>query len=339
MWHRVSFSIISEYHIRELRKYFKVYEIDERAFPQIIPYCKPITLVHPYFYPVQKYGSRFERIRTRFKALIGVDVADSDHITNLAVSMTNYADGIIVPSSYARDAYVRSGVTVPVYVVPHGVSEVYFKEEKNRKHFKELWNLKESRNLKYLLFFLWHSSYRKGADLVLKTYKEIRKKRRDVVLITKTMTPTGEYQEIIKKVGGIIVHGWLKEEQLISLYDLCDIYLLFSRGGGFELNGLEALVRGEVVVAPNRGSWTDYLPDFCLVESHNCPFVFVDNPIHDGKGVEIDVKKAVKGILTIIDDLDYYKKRVRDYVDSRIRKEFTWEAVGKRLVSIIKKYM
>jgi len=338
-WHKVSFSIIAEKHIRELRKYFRIYEIDEVAFPTLSPCTKPLLIIHPLFYPMVKYSKHVERLLTRIRGIIGIDVADSDRISNLAVSITNYCEAVIVPSTFAREAYVRSGVTRPVYVVPHGLDNEYFTKPKEVKHFKQLWELKKKKNLKYLLFFCWHSEYRKGLDLVLKTYHKLRKLRNDIVLILKLMGTNPQLHQLMNKLGGIIIHGWLTEEQKLELYDVCDIYLGFSRGGGFELNFLEALARGEIVIAAERGAWTDYLPRFCLVKCHNCPYVFKDNLIHVGRGVEVDVNAAVKKILHVVKHLDDYKAAVKEYVDKVISKKYTWEKVGKQLAHIIRKYL
>jgi len=335
MWHKVSFTLIAKHHIRELRKYYQVYEIDELAVRHLNPYCRPITLLHPCFFIMSRFAGRLERIRSKLRSLIGLDVADSDRISNLAVSMTHYCDAMIVPSTWSREAYIKSGVKCPVYVVPHGLTDDYFQSPKPVQYFRELASLKREKNYIYLLHFCWHSEYRKGLDLVFRVYEQLRRERKDIVLVLKFMTGYGTWHHKFRELGGIIIAGWLKDDQIIELYDLCDIYLLFSRGGGFELNGLEALARGEVVIAADRGSWTDYLPPFSLVRSHECPYVLKDNPIHSGKGVEIDTEKAVDKICEIANDLEEYKARVRDYVNKYIKPRFAWSAVARRLAGVI----
>jgi len=334
-WHTVSFTLIARKHIAELKKYFRVYEIDELAFPTLGLATKPIMLVHPTFYALSRFSAHRERLIPRIRALIGVDTADGDRITGLAVSITNYCDAMVVPSNWARDAYVDSGVRTPVYVVPHGVGREYFEKSVEFKHFGDLLALKRSRGYKYLLFYCWHSEWRKGFDLVLDVYDRIRRERKDIVLICKLMTEHGVYQPVVKQRGGIIVAGWLKEDQKIELYDLCDVYLLFTRGGGFELNGLEALARGEVVVAADKGSWTDYMPKWSLVKSHYCECPLKDNPIHAGRGVEIDVNIAAKKVLDVIDDLDEHKAKVREHVEKNIKPAYGWDNVGKMLADVV----
>ena len=184
-----------------------------------------------------------------------------------------------------------------------------------------------------------HSEYRIGADLVVDFYYRLKKERNDVLLVVHTLTPTGPLQDIVKRIGGIIVSGWLDERKLIELYDLCDVCLLFSRGGGFELNGLEAISRGEPVIAAAGGAWAEYQPSWCRVPSHSCAEVLRGNPIHVGGGVEIDVEKAIDRAHTILDDLEEYKAKAREWAQTRIRECFTWERAGILLRGIIEKYI
>lgn len=338
-WHKVSFTLIAEKHIQYLKNYVRIERIDELAFPHIYPHSKPLVLLHPTFYPLSKYGSTLERKLPYYRGIIGFDVADSTRISNLAVSMTHYTTAMIVPSSFCKKAYIESGVRVPVYVVHHGLDLEWYETPKlNPKNFRDLHDLKKSRNLKFLLFFCIHSEYRKGADLVIDFYTKLKRERNDVVLVLKCLTPDGVIQPVIKKLGGIVVAGWLSEKQKMELYDLADIYLLFSRGGGFEHNGLEALGRAVPVIAPKGGSWEDYMPEWLLVDSHPCPYVLKDNPIHVGKGVEIDVDKAVDLACEILDNTDEYKAKVEEFRDRFLKERFTWEKIAKQILNIIYKY-
>jgi len=336
MWHIVSFTLIAEKHIAQLRKYFLVEKVDELAFPHIMPMSKPIVFIHPFFFIVGKYGRILSRKLHLYRYIIGVDVADSDHISELAVSMTDYANAMIVPSTFAMRAYIRSGVRTPVYVVPHGLDkEWYEKPNTAQKYFDDLIRLKQRRGAKLLLFFLWHSSYRKGFDIVYNLYRRLRRERKDVLLVFKTKTANGKEAQMMRSIGAIHIYGWLTEEQKMALYDACDIYILASRGGGFEMNGLEALARGLPVIAARGGSWEDYLPDYLLVDSRPTPYVLENNPIHDGKGVEMIIEKAVDKIHDILENMDEYKARINTHRE-KIKKIFNWETIGKKLASIVR---
>jgi glycosyltransferase involved in cell wall biosynthesis len=127
----------------------------------------------------------------------------------------------------------------------------------------------------------------------------------------------------------------LSDDQIRELMDVCDIFLLGSRGGGFEHPPLLALARGEVALGAKGGAWEDYLPDWALVSSHASDIVLKDNPIHNGRGVEMDVDACVSKLHTILDNLDEYRARVRQHVYTVVRERFTWGRIGEQLRDIV----
>jgi len=344
----VSFSVIADKHIRQLDKYFTIERIDELAFPFIEIRSNPLVLLQPFFYPYQKFGRKISRNKEKIRALLGVDVADSDHITDFAVRVANEADGHVVPSEFAKRTFVNSGVKVPVHVVPHGLEGAWYEAPKKEPcTFYELVKLKERRKLKLLLAWILHSPIRKGLDVLLQVYSKLLKEYNDVLLVMKTMLGVGYFSERIEQIGGVLEHhmdgklfmGWLDEDQKMELYDVCDMFILSSRGGAFEHSGLEAIGRGLPVVAAKGGSWTEYLPEWSLVPSKKSGQVLPQNPIHDGCGVEMDVDKAVDKVVKVLQDLEEYKARVREHVDTRVKKEYTWEATGLKLKNVIMNHL
>jgi glycosyltransferase involved in cell wall biosynthesis len=119
------------------------------------------------------------------------------------------------------------------------------------------------------------------------------------------------------------------------LYDLSDITLLFSRGGAFEINGLESLARGVPIIAHRRGAWAEYAPEWCLVPEASRVKVFADNAIHVGYGYTIDVEKAVDLAHAVLDDLDECKARTKEYALKVLAERFTWERVGELLRDVV----
>jgi len=338
LWHTVSFTLVGRRHVAVLRKYFDVYEIDERAIPGLRPKTNPVLILHPFFYPCCSYGKHIERLRQSVRCIIGIDVADTDRISKLAVSMCSYADAVCVPSEWSRQAFLRSGVTVPVYVVHHAVDNMYYTRPAHKQHFADLWKLKQEKKLIFMLHFCIHSDYRKGMDLVIEFYRRVKKEYRNVVLVAKRTIPNDNVGHKLRSMGAVLVTGWLTEDQKLELYDLCDIYLGFSRGGSFELNFLEALVRGEIVLAADRGPWTEYLPNFTLVPSRKVPRIFPDNPVHVGGGYEVLLDKAMDKLHDILQNLDDYKARIREWVEKKVKPVYRWEVVGRKLANIIRKH-
>jgi glycosyltransferase involved in cell wall biosynthesis len=358
MWHTVSFTIVAKKHIEYIRGYFKtkVYELDELTFPHYRPHSKPIVLLHPAVFildrafkhnlgtlrdPDQQYIKWW---KSHFGKIVGIDVADSDAISEEALRLLSVTDKLIVPSSFARDAYVRSGYDRPVHVVPHGIDPWWY-EKPNvwsqrdlptvNKALVRIWLEKINSNKKILLFWLWHSADRKGWPEVKQVYTRLRKERDDVILVIKSAIANPvEYQEVMH-LGAINVYGWLSESDKLALYDLADVNIMFSRGGAFEMNCLEALGRGIPCVAHRCCGWADYIPDFLEVKKGHRVKPLPGNSIHVGYGHTVDVEDAVKVLHRVLDDIDKYKDMTKRYAMKSLRPVYRWDVVAKNLLEVI----
>jgi glycosyltransferase involved in cell wall biosynthesis len=142
------------------------------------------------------------------------------------------------------------------------------------------------------------------------------------------------FQEVMH-LGAVQVYGWLSDYEKMALYDLADVTLVFSRGGGFEHNALESLARGVPVVTSNRGSWTDYVPQFLQVKAGERVRVFEGNVIHVGYGYRVDVESALDKINDILDNYEDYKAKVREWRDKVLVNEFRWDLIANKLASLV----
>jgi len=59
--------------------------------------------------------------------------------------------------------------------------------------------------------------------------------------------------------------------------------------------------------------------------------VFEGNAIHVGYGYTVDVEKAVDRVCEVLDNLDEYKARAREYAVEVLSKKYTWDRVGELL--------
>jgi len=348
MWKHVSFNVIAEKHYELLKQYFRVEPIDELAFPFIQIISHPLILMQPYFYPLQKFEKKITRNLPKIKGIVGIDVADSDHISKYAVKLANYATAMIVPSNFSKRSYVNSGVKADVHVVPHGVSREWIEAPKQKPAtFHHLAKLKERRNLKLILAWILHSPIRKGLDILLQYYQALMKEYNNVLLVIKTAKGVGYFPETVEYKDGQLEHHmngkvlikWLNEKEKQELFDICDLYFLSSRGGAWEHPAMEALARGEIVLGAKGGAWEDYLPDWALLPSRKSGQVLPNNPIHDGCGVEILIDKAVDKTIEIFNNMDEYKARVQEHITRVIKPKFTWEKIGIQLKNVIQKYL
>ena len=357
-WHKVSFTLIAQKHIEYMRKVWRrqVYELDELQFPSYVPASKYTAIVHPMFYIMHRvvqsrtdiYGrfnmEYFDWWRRNYKQLVGVDVCDSDRMSDIAVWLANMMDKVVVPSSFCVDVYKRSGVKTKTFLLPHGVDPEWYTlpnvwdtipPSRLNPALLQLYTYKAKTRRKLLLFWLWHSADRKGWPEVHQVYRMLRKERGDVILVLKTAIPNPvEYQQVLD-LGAVNIYGWLTEAEKLALYDLADINLNFSRGGGFELNCLEALARGVPCVASDWGSWTDYVPPFLQVKRGRRVQPLPGNKIHVGYGYTVDVEAAVDKIHDILENYEEYRAKTLEWREKRLKHVYRWDIIARRLIEIV----
>ncbi len=359
-----SFHVVASNHIKHLRHGYttengrvEIEEIDWSQIGSINWDEKRSILIHPFLYPFASSDSfaqnsrNFARLLSMKNKIGGFDVADSDRISKLAVDLINKIDLMIVPSSFSKDVYVNSGVTIPVEILPHGIHDEFLKDDHrdidnndtNDKNDKNDTNnigivgLRRAR--KYgnilVLYFLVHSDHRKGADLVAEVMRKIQKKYPNVLLVVKSNNDT---KIIFNNVNCIDIKGWLDEKELKMLYDSCDICLSPSRGGGFELNALEAASRGIPTLVTNGGCFTDLINYFIPVDlSNKIVQSLPGNTIHTGFGYEVDVYDLEKKIVDTISRLEYWENRFKNN-SKEIREKYSWRNVSKILDGHLKNY-
>ncbi|QJF12344.1 putative glycosyltransferase [Acidianus rod-shaped virus 3] len=340
MHHDVSFKFVALEHIKMLKSEYTVYDIPELNFYQFTPYGKPLTFIHPFFYGMVNWNdvqwSFFKMYRSKVSKIIGIEVADSDKIAEKYIDIANsWADALIVNSKWSYNAYINSGLKIPIFVVPHNYDpklEVSDDQLKVSPEIKKIEEIKNEKKIKIILFFAWHSAYRKGDDLFQKIARQIQKERNDIYFIVKSPMPRQDLNDLkLFNITGVIPF-----DDIVKMYRIADVLLLPSRGGSFELNGLEALVSGTPVIAPDEGPWTEYFPPslkYLLAKTVNHPIVLPGNPIHIGQGVEISIDDAVEKTLKILDNIEEEKAKVKNEIDF-FHKNYSFDAVKRKLLDV-----
>lgn len=299
-------------------------------------------ILHPIFYEFQRFqkyknmggSATIEALKKYHRNVGGFDVADSDRISQFAVDIANGLDLIMVPSECSKKAYLESGVKSRVEVVPHGLSELYNAPSNPFKKIpcdgvieKEI----PEEDIT-VLFFMLHSAYRKGADVVYKAMSKILGDRSDVHLIVKSVG----MNQLCTLPRSMCVSSWLSETDLIRLYDSADILLSPSRGGGFELNALEGLARGLIAVTSDWPAIREYADPYVLTVKNTGKKVqpLHNNPIHIGHGTDPDPKYFYRTLDYAIKNLDYLKEKAEERAPE-IRKKYSWIKIAK----IIRKHL
>ena len=158
------------------------------------------------------------------------------------------------------------------------------------------------------------------------------RERRDVHFILKT---TG-YNDLCKLPNTTWITEWLSDSDLVRLYDSCDILLAPSRGGGFEINVLEGLARGLVVITSDWDAIQEYAGPYALTVKSTGDKVkpLPGNPIHIGYGANPDPNHLYEVLTYAIEDLDSLKRKAEKNAPA-IREKYSWRNTARRIVECL----
>ena len=227
-------------------------------------------------------------------------VWETDRIPISAVKKCNKFEKILTASEYSRNAFINADIKIPVVVVPHPILEI--------KSFVLNQRLEERYKDRFVFFssFEWHTG--KGYDILIKAFSKAFQNNDDVVLIIKTFSfdRAGKFDKrgIIKELKGdkvlpqiVLIDDIISEDNIHSLYSLCNAYVSTSRREAFSLTAAEALSFGKHVIAPDKGGHREFL------DNGNCRLIkseMVDVP----KDIELSrsIYKGQKWVEPNLDD-------------------------------------
>ncbi|PLT28890.1 glycosyltransferase [Peribacillus deserti] len=173
-------------------------------------------------------------------------------------------DAVTVPCTLNIQAFIQSGVKVPVFLTPHGADTELFTpankkmsihEAKGKFIFVSVFDFQHRKNPETLLKAYWEEF---DADeqvlLVIKTYGNSRKNILNAIYNYKKMLGVGDISAPFK-----IITGVLDEKQFKGLYTLGNAFVLPTRGEGVGLPFIEALSSGVPVISTAWGGQMDFL--------------------------------------------------------------------------------
>jgi len=295
------------------------------------------------------------------KVNIGVTAGvEADTCNPKWIEKINQMDLVIVPSSFVRDSFIRTGdVTTQVVVVHESFQE--FDEEKINTGFVDF-----STDFNFLIFGqitgLSFLTDRKNTFSSVKWLLEAFKDDPSVGVVVKTNTGKNSkkdrnfcqsiFETFVKQTrsGSFpkvhLLHGDLSEEEIYSLYRHPKIKALVSatRGEGFGLPILEAASQNLPVIATNWSGHLEFLKkgrfiglDYKLQEVHETK--------HDGriflKGQKwADVSEEdFKRKLTKFRDSSSIPKQWAEDLGEKIRNKFSFEQIKKQYDEILLGYL
>lgn len=316
-----SFAIVARNQIRALRGLG--YQVEEKDLSLIIQgglgYYNHFAIIHPIAFTIMdrryEYKTVKEIIFNSFRYIVGFEVSDSTEINEKYINWFNdsLVNILCVPTKFAYNAFRSSGMINRLVTIPHGVNSSFVPKPK------------ELSPIPRVLSFQIHSGHRKGLDIVIKVAKEFPQ----VDFIIKINPQSAEIvkNKLRDRKNIKLVTKVLSEEELVNLYQSCDIYLNPYRGGSFELPPIEAMACGLPLITTGWGCVLEY----CNIQNallapvtKLSPLFSNNNNLHSGYGAEPDPQDFIWLTDYALSHLKECKERAL-IISEEIRKKYTWE--------------
>jgi len=184
------------------------------------------------------------------------------------------------------------------------------------------------------VFCLSRIDANKGHDLLLNAFDFVRKEISDVDLVIGGGSPKPQAREkgILDNIRSTIdengmknrahVIGYVPDEQLASLYQQAEMFVLPSIFEPFGMTALEAMACGTPVVASKFGG--------------------IKNVINSGQnGILTDVSKPeefAESVIAMLKDRSYADKLGQAGLKT-VREQYSWEAIADRHIDFYKRFM
>jgi hypothetical protein len=210
----------------------------------------------------------FERSFSTGKINIGYTMWETDRLPRRWPPLCNRMDALQVPSRFCKEVFERSGVTVPIQVVPVPVDTCKFDDMAPAPLLST-----DKQELTFYSIFQWHE--RKNPTALIAAFVQAFDAHDAVRLVLKTHLGGGseEKDAILKQASEIaaatakgrglptivVIPGRVAHEQVVQLHLQSDVYVGPVRGEGFGLPMFDAALAGNHVIATRFSSPLDYL--------------------------------------------------------------------------------
>jgi glycosyltransferase involved in cell wall biosynthesis len=201
---------------------------------------------------------------------IGMTTFETDGLPRNWVSNMQMMDAIITYTEFNRTTFQSSGVTRPIYVVPHGVDTDVFKP--NGPCFQKI---RETLAGSYIFGSVFDWTERKNPELLLEAYFKAFEGKSDVALILKCFYqfPISRSRKIMmEKIDAVkskmgtsklppvyIISDVLSDMQMPMFYNSIDALVSCSGGEGWGLCFSEGMASGLPVIATNWSGNTEFM--------------------------------------------------------------------------------
>jgi glycosyltransferase involved in cell wall biosynthesis len=211
------------------------------------------------------------------KVNIAISAWETNRIPDYWVKKLNQFDGVITFCDTSVKAFCDSGVTVPVYKVPHCFDIASYSNIEDIKPLELQGGGNEFLDNRFIFYNISQFGQKKGLDVLLQAYfYAFYENPQDVLLILKTYVQMygrqDEDQKISQWIAQIkasmrlpqyppvaLITATMTEEQVRRLHALGDCYANSARAEGWSIPAFEALACGKKLVTTNWGGMQEYV--------------------------------------------------------------------------------
>jgi glycosyltransferase involved in cell wall biosynthesis len=310
--------ISNYYYLKALPKIFRrlsyLYLSNLNAF-------KDYDVVHftNYYVPPLKLKAKYVVTIHDFTPFVFPETLSKSYIYYLGNTIrkaVKRANRIILLSEYAKEElrkYLNFKNFEKVDICYDGIRNIFFRKERSSVKILEGMGLVP---FKYI-FFIGTLERRKNIVPVLKVFKKMNLKKIKFVLVGK---PGFGYEEIRKEIDGVkvIQLGYLKDEQLLAIYDYSLALVFPSLYEGFGMPIIEAMARNIPIIA------SDITTTLELNNRHNDQFLIfeLDNEV-----------RLIKQIMKVVKDFENVRNSL-NYGDLAV---YDWNNISKQHLTVYKK--
>jgi len=290
------------------------------------------------------------RMREAGKHNIGYCVWETDKLHSDWVGLINdNVEGCMVSCEWNVEVYRSSGVTVPIYSVPHGIDvseyddvDTYNVKGVDPKAYKfyAIFQFIERKHPMALLKSYWHAfQNNENVALILKTYRhgfsdQEKQVVKDTITRLKKIMPMDSYPPVY------LISDMLSRDEILGLHKFGDCLVSLDRGEGFGLVPFEAGATSNPIIVTGYGGVTEYAkPEHSFLCTYSLTPVFgmPQSPWYRGDQMwaEPDLNSAVRLMRYV------YKNQSEAANKGRMLKNYiitnlSWDKMGMRMTEVIK---
>lgn len=273
---------------------------------------------------------------------VGYTTWEATSLPTLWVEYINQMDEIWVPCSQNVEIFRASGITKPIYLIPHAIDVSVFKDASKLSildnladdefAFYSIFQWTERKNpLALLKAYLTEFTSSDKVCLVLKTYllnpssPQEKEKIKQTIAEIKAKLYLKDYPKIL------LISSILSRDQISSLHSEGDCYLSFHRNEGFGIPIAEAMLMGKPVITTRYGGPLDFVNNntafTCGYQLTPCYGMPWDS--YNGKmtWAEIDIMEAKQKMRYVFENREPAKE-VASVAQKNILTNYSWERIG-----------